>query len=219
MLRITKRRGSAHSRSCPDAKFPKVEFLRDDAMKELFKFSALLLALAAVGLLAGCSVRVDDKDKEKAKVDIQTPFANLKVDTSPDATDNGIPVYPGAKPREADSSGDKHRANVNIGGANFGLKVIAAEFVTPDSPEKVKDFYQDKLKKFGDVLVCRGHSSDHGSVHGGDDKLTCKDAHGEGWELKVGTEHNQHLVEIEPDGSGSRFGTVLVQIHGKEGEI
>jgi len=188
-------------------------------MKTLLRFSALLLATAAIWSLAACSVRVDDKDKEKAKVDIQTPFANLKVDTSPDSTDNGIPVYPGAKPREADKDGDKHRANVNIGGANFGVKVIAAEYTTPDSPDKVKDFYQDKLKKFGDVLVCKGHSSDHGSVHDGDDKLTCNDAHGSGWEVKVGTQHNQHLVAIEPDGGGTRFGTVLVQIHGKEGEI
>lgn len=189
------------------------------AMKPPHRCSALLLSLAATVLLAGCSVRVDDKDKEKANVDIQTPFANLKVDTSSNATDNGIPVYPGAKPRDADNDGDKHRANVNIGGENFGLKVIAAEYVTPDAPEKVKAFYEDKLKKFGNVLVCRGRSSDHGSMHDGDDKLTCKDAHGDGWEVKVGTEHNQHLVEIQPDGSGSRFGTVLVQIHGKDSGI
>ena len=64
-------------------------------------------------------------------------------------------MYPGATPREADNDGDKHRANVNIGGLGFGLKVIAAEYVTPDSPEKVKSFYEDKLKEFGDVLVCR----------------------------------------------------------------
>ena len=173
-------------------------------------------------LVAGCSVRVDDKDKEKQKVDIQTPFANLKVDTSPGSTDNGIPVYPGAKPREADKDGDRHRANVNIGGANFGLKVVAAEFVTPDAPDKVKTFYLDKLKKYGDVLECKGTSSHGddsiGDVHGGngDQKLTCGDSHGSGWELKVGTKKDQHIVAIEPDGSGTRFGTVLVQIHGKE---
>ncbi len=189
-------------------------------MKRL-KLLFTLLAIASVWLLAACSIQVSDKDKEKQKVDIQTPIANLKVDTSPQATDNGIPVYPGAKPRESDKDGDKHRANVNIGGLGFGLKVIAAEYVTPDSPEKVKSFYEDKLKQFGDVLVCKGHSSDSDvSMHGDkDDRLTCKDSHGDGWELKVGTQHNQHIVSIEPDGSGTRFGTVLVQIHGKEGEV
>ena len=45
-------------------------------------------------LLAACSINVDDKDKKNEKVDIQTPFANLKVNTSDKAADNGIPVYP-----------------------------------------------------------------------------------------------------------------------------
>jgi hypothetical protein len=186
-------------------------------MRVLSRSLAIVLACTGILLSAGCSVRVDDKDKEKQKVDIQTPFANLKVDTSPDSTDNGIPVYPGAKPREADKDGDKHRANVNIGGANFGLKVIAAEFVTPDAPEKVKTFYLDKLQKFGDVLECKGHSSDGDHNMGDDDqKLNCNGSHGSGWELKVGSKKDQHIVAIEPDGSGTRFGTVLVQIHGKE---
>jgi hypothetical protein len=192
-------------------------------MKTSLKSLTIVIALASLWLLAGCSIQVSDKDKGKEKVDIQTPIANLKVDTSPQSTDNGIPVYPGAKPREADKDGDKHRANVNIGGLGFGLKVIAAEYTTPDSPEKVKAYYEDKLKGFGDVLVCKGHTSDGGGdVHmngNQDDKLTCKDAHGNGWELKVGNQHNQHIVAIDPDGSGTRFGTVLVQIHGKEGEV
>ena len=186
-----------------------------------FKLLSTVLLFASFWLLAACSVQVSDKDKDKQKVDIQTPIANLKVDTSPQATDNGIPVYPGAKPRDTDKDGDKHRANVNIGGLGFGLKVIAAEYVTPDAPDKVKTFYEDQLKQFGDVLVCKGHSSNEDvSVHGhGDDKLTCKDSHGDGWELKTGTQRNQHIVAIQPEGPGTRFGTVLVQIHGKEGEI
>lgn len=189
-------------------------------MKQLHIVAVLLLAIASL-LVGACSVQVSDKEKDKQKVDIQTPIANVKVDTSTQATDNGIPVYPGATPRAADKDGDNHRANVNIGGFGFGVKVIAAEFETPASPETVKTFYEDKLKKFGDVLVCQGHSSDGDvSAHSdNDDKLNCKGTHGSGWELKVGTQHNQHIVAIEPHDSGTRFGTVLVQIHGKEGEI
>jgi hypothetical protein len=174
-------------------------------------------------LLAACSIHVDDKDKKNEKVDIQTPFANLKVDTGDKAADNGIPVYPGAHLRP-EENGDNHSANINIGAAGFGLKVIAAEYETDDSPEKVKSFYLDKLKSFGDVLVCSGHSggSDvHVGSHGDgqDQKLTCKDTHGDGWELKTGTSDNEHLVSIEPRGTGTRFGTVLVRTHGKEGTL
>src|SRR6516165_11369129 len=109
-------------------------------MKSRIKFLATAFTIGAMlFLVSACSIKVDDKDKEAKKVDIQTPLANLKVDTSPASTENGIPVYPGAKPRPAEN-GDSHRANVNIGAMGFGIKVIAAEYETPDSPAKVKTY-------------------------------------------------------------------------------
>jgi hypothetical protein len=184
------------------------------------RFLILLLAGAMVALLGACSVSVDDKDKNNEKVNIQTPFANLKVDSSEKAADNGIPVYPGAHLRPAEN-GDNHSANVSLGAAGFGLKVIAAEYETNDSPDKVKAFYEEKMKRFGDVLVCNGHnggSDVHMNMHGEnkDNKLSCSDASGTGWEIKAGTSDDEHLVSIEPHGSGTRFGTVLVQTHGKQ---
>lgn len=179
-------------------------------------------AAAAMLLLSACSVHVDDKDKKNEKVDIQTPFANLKVDSSDKAVNNGIPVYPGAKLRQPDKDGDNHSANINLGAFGFGLKVIAAEYETGDSPDKVKAFYEDKMKSFGTVLVCNGHS-DASDVHvnthdkGNDDKkLNCDDSKGDGWEIKTGSNDNQHLVSIEPNGSGTRFGTVFIRTHGKD---
>lgn len=183
---------------------------------------ALVLASIAALLLTSCSINVDDKDKKNPKVDIQTPLANLKVNTDEKAaTDNGIPVYPGAHLRPAEN-GDNHAANVNIGAMGFGLKVVAAEYETEDSPEKVKAFYQDKMKTFGTVLVCNGHdggSDVHIDSHGEDTKLSCKGNHGDGWEIKAGTGEDEHLVSIQPHGSGTRFGTVLIQTHGKESTL
>jgi len=194
-------------------------------IKVLRKFPVILIAASTLLLLGACSVHVDDKDKKNGKVDIQTPFANLKVDSSEQAADNGIPVYPGAHLRPAEN-GDNHSANINLGAAGFGLKVIAAEYETDDSPEKVKAFYEDKMKKFGATLTCNGHSggSDvHVGIHSGwehrndkDNKLSCSDTKGDGWEIKAGTSDDEHLVSIEPHGSGTRFGTVLVQTHGKQ---
>jgi hypothetical protein len=185
---------------------------------------AVVIAAAALLLVSACSVHVDDKDKKNEKVDIQTPFANLKVDSSDKAVNNGIPVYPGAKLRPADKDGDNHSANINLGAFGFGLKVIAAEYETGDSPDKVKAFYQDKMKSFGTVLVCNGHS-DASDVHvnthdkGDDDKkLNCDDSKGDGWEIKTGNSDNQHLVSIEPNGSGTRFGTVFIKTHGKDSD-
>ncbi len=183
----------------------------------------LAAAIASmVLLLAACSVSVDDKDKKNEKVDIKTPFANLKVDSSDKSVDNGIPVYPGAHLRPPDKDGDNHSANINMGAMGFGLKVIAAEYETSDSPEKVKAFYEDKMKHFGSILTCNGHSGGSDvqlTIHtkdNGDGKLSCKDTSGDGWEIKAGTDDDQHLVSIEPNGSGTRFGTVLVQTKGKD---
>src|SRR5581483_10131671 len=141
------------------------------------------------------------------------------------AVDNGIPVYPGAKLRPADKDGDNHSANINMGAFGFGLKVIAAEYDTPDSPDKVKAFYEDKMKGFGSVLVCKGHSQSsdtHITLHKGKDdsdkKLACDDTTGDGWEIKTGTSDNEHLVSIEPNGSGTRFGTVYIRTHGKDSD-
>ena len=74
--------------------------------------------------------------------------------------------------------------------------MIAAEYETDDSPEKVKAFYEDKMKDFGTTLVCSGHSggSDvHISTHKDDDdkKLNCSDTSGDGWEIKAGTERQR----------------------------
>jgi len=195
-------------------------------MKSLGNILVALATFAALTLLvAGCSIKVDDKNKEAKKVDIETPLANLKVDTSEASTDNGIPVYPGATPRP-EENGDKHRANVNIGAMGFGLKVIAAEYNTPDSPEKVKAFYLEKLAKYGKVLECQGTGNGKGGVSldkSNDDDLdkpvNCGDSKGDGWELKTGTNGNQHLVAIQPEGSGTRFGTVYVRIHGKDATL
>ncbi len=190
--------------------------------KQVIKLcSVLLAALSTVLLLDACSINVDDKDKKNAKVNIETPFASLKVDGSEKAADNGIPVYPGAHLRPAEN-GDNHSANINLGAAGFGLKVIAAEYETNDPPEKVKTFYEDKMKKFGTTLVCNGHnggSDVHIGMHkkdNADKKLSCSDASGNGWEIKAGTDDDEHLVSIEPNGSGTRFGTVLVQTRGKQ---
>ena len=183
-----------------------------------------VVAIAAAALLVNaCSIHVDDKDKKNEKVDIQTPLADLKVDTSDKAVNNGIPVYPGAKLRPAEKDGDNHSANINIGAFGFGLKVIAAEYETPDSPEKVKAFYDEKMKMFGPVLTCQGHSGNdsadvHIGKHGDDKKLNCSDTNGSGWELKTGTSDDQHLVSIEPNGSGTRFGTVYIRTRGKSDE-
>ncbi len=187
-------------------------------------------ALAALLLfaLAGCTVTERDKEGKK-KVDIESPFGGVHVRTDVDAAkETGIPLYPGARPKR--DKDNEHSANVDIGSSFFGLKVVAASFETDDPPEKVLDFYRDKLKSYGNVLECKGGAGSHQrvSIKPGDSKdLTCDDnKHGinissdsEGIELKVGTTDRAHVVSVKPRSGGSEFALVYVQTRGKGDSI
>ena len=187
--------------------------------------SALVFAsaIAAMMLLSGCSLNVKkEKNGQDKQVDINTPLGGLHVSKGANPEDVGIPIYPGSHEKMKDSGEDKS-ANVNISGFGFGLKVVALEYESNDSPAKVVAYYKDQLKKYGNVLVCHTHhlnvntdmkDRDHGSH-----ELTCEDPNGANIELKVGTKENQHIVAVEPEGNGSSFSLVYVRTHGKEADI
>lgn len=191
---------------------------------------SIVVIIATVALLPACSVNVKDHgDDGNTKVDINTPLGGLHVDQNVDARDAGLPVYPGARPKPKTSDGDKKSANVNLSAFGFGLKVVALEYESDDPPGKIIAYYQDQLKKYGGVLQCHGSGykvdddvpmvgGKKGYVVGG--KLKCdSDDGGNKVELKAGTDDNQHIVAIEPEGKGSDFAIVWLRFRGKEGEI
>lgn len=186
----------------------------------------LLAGVIALLLLSACHVNVkrDDEQGDK-KVDITTPVGGIHVSKQADVRAIGMDVYPGARPAEKDDDGDEKSANVNISTAFFGLKVVAQEYRSDDPPDKLIRYYSGQLGKFGKVLECRGswNSSSHAGIdHRGSGKsreLKCEENSGDTVELKVGTEENQHLVAIAPEGKGSKFSLVLVQVHGKDDTI
>lgn len=196
------------------------------------KVLAAMVAAFALFLLAGCSIHeqksADNKDK---KVEIKTPFGELKVNNQVDAKDTGLPVYPGA--RQAQNDHDQHdsnAANVNIAVGDFALKVVAVKFESDDAPDKVLAFYRDKMKAYGSTgkyLECHGLDIEikGGGFESHDDddakELTCGKHEGKGdsTELKAGTPDRQHIVSVKPHGNGSEFALVYVNKRGKRGEI
>jgi hypothetical protein len=182
---------------------------------------SLVALFAALCVLPGCSVNVKDKGKDgEARVDIKSPMGDLHVDERPDIRDAGLTVYPGAKPAPKDSGEDKKSANVNLSFPGFALKVIAAEFLSEDSPDKVIAYYSKELQRYGKPIECHGrwNGGDVGvntNKHDGLSKpVSCRDSgSGDSVELKVGTEGNQHLVAVKPDGRGAKFALVYVRTH------
>ncbi len=170
-------------------------------------------------MLAGCSVQKEQGIKGEKKVDIRTPFGDIKVNTDVDAKDTGLPVYPGSQ--RVIEAHDEHAANLNISSGTFGLKVVAIKFRSDDPPSKVLDFYRPKMRGFGgQYLECQreglftySHPDDKST------ELRCDNprSRGESTELKAGTPDRQHIVAVKPSGSGSEFALVYVSKHEKEG--
>jgi hypothetical protein len=182
-------------------------------------------AALALAVLCSCSVNVKKEPNGQDKqVDISTPMGGIHVSKGADAADTGLAVYPGARLKpEASEHGDKS-ANVSISGFGYGLKVVALQYESDDSPDKVIAFYKDQLKKYGSVLECpsSGHfnlNMKYSGDSGESRALACDGSRGATTELKVGTEESQHIVAVSSEGKGSSFALVYVRTHGKETDI
>jgi len=195
-------------------------------MFNLERRKAKMLRVAVAGMMAmtfaACSISVKDRDKDgNSKVDIDTPLGGIHVDEQADVRETGLDVYPGARIKPKSDDGESKSANVNISSGLFGLKVVAVEYESADAPQKVLTFYRAQLKKYGTVIEC--HSDRKASdvkVNSGKDNgrpVSCEgDGHGSVTELKTGTEEDQHVVSVEPEGNGSDFALVYVRTRGKK---
>ena len=176
--------------------------------------------LAALCILPACSITANDKSKDgEQHVDIKTPMGDLHVSDQADIRDAGLALYPGAKPAPKDDSDDKKSANVNLTVPGFSLKVVAAEFISDDAPDKVIAYYDKELQKYGKPIQCRSAwSGGHVETESGKDSMSkpvsCDSkGSGDSVELKVGTEGNQHVVAVKPSIKGSRFALVYIRMH------
>ncbi len=181
------------------------------------KLRLVTLCVALLALLSACSVSEQRQGTNgEKKVDIKTPFAEIHVGSDADTKDIGLASYPGAKPK-SDSDSDKHSANISLGGENFGVRVATANFVTDDSPEKVIEFYRKELKRYGNVLECpKGLNENKSKEHS---EITCSDSGSSEpgkLEMAVGVPEKQHVVSVKPNGKGTEFALVYVQVKGSD---
>jgi hypothetical protein len=192
----------------------------------MFRHLTLAFALlAALTLPVFAQQSAQQSDSPDKPFDVRSSFGDMHVGKDADAGKQGLPLYPGARPKQEK---DNDPLNFGVLTESFGMKLMIAKYESDDPPAKIIDFYRGKLKKFGKVIEC--HSQKHGGeveVHDGDNdskdgkELKCDENSGPVTELKVGTEDNQHLVAIEPReaGKGSTFALVYVHTRGKRGDI
>jgi hypothetical protein len=192
--------------------------------KKMCMVSAFAFLLAAtISSLAAPQKSDDGQDKH---LDVQSSAGDLHVGNDADAGKTGMPPYPGARLQTGQDN-----ANLGLFTSAFGIKLVIVKYESADAPQKITDFYRERLKKFGKVLEChtREHGGDAHADFDDDEKseskskeLKCEgDNTGPVTELKVGTENNQHVVAIEPNAghSGAKFTLVYVHTQGKQGDI
>jgi len=172
-------------------------------------------AFIVLALLAGASGCNISKHGEKGKeeVDIETPVGSIHVNHPMSASDTGLPAYPGARPSQ--DSHDAKSANIDIDTSKFGVKVVAVKFETDDSPEKVLDFYRQKMKSLGKVSECHGSFDLQVKNKGEAQQVQCEEKMGGDTELLVGDTNQHRVVKVKPRGNGTHFDLVYIQARGE----
>lgn len=201
----------------------RISLQENSRMKRRLFISALVIL--ALGITAGCRIQVDkSKNGDDKNVKIDTPMGGLHVRTDQlSAADLGLPAYPGAQ-LVADHNGgdhDKQSADVHLGFGKWQLHVKVVSYQTPDAQDKVLAFYRKALQRYGDVLQCE-NGRPVGTSTSTREGLTCSDSQGknahvndddDGSNLRAGSRHHQHIVEIKKnDSHGTRFAMVELEL-------
>ena len=185
------------------------------------KVVTVVSVIAAAGLMSGCRIESDKKNGND-NVKIATPFGGMTVKTNDDAAEGlGLPVYPGAELVKKDKNNGA--ADVNMSFGSFQLRVKAASYRTTDSPDQVTTFYRKALGRFGDVIQCQNNkpvgsptqTTEGLTCEGGDkNHVSVSDDMSGKLEMKAGSKQHQHIVAIDPEGSGTKFGLVALDLPG-----
>jgi hypothetical protein len=185
------------------------------------KHMAAVVTIVGTMVMSGCRVE-SNKQADNDNVKIATPFGGMQVKTN-DATvleGMGLPPYPGAALVKKDK--DNGAADVNMSFGRFHMRVKAASYRTPDSPDKVEAFYRKALAQYGEVIKC-SNDSPVGDPQRTADGLTCDndkkhvaidDDMSRKMELKAGSKQHQHIVAINREGTGTKLGLVALDLPG-----
>jgi hypothetical protein len=164
--------------------------------------AAAFLMLSMAGLATtGCTVD-SHKQGDGDNVKIATPFGGMSIKTDQNAVtaETGLPAYPGAQiEKKGDDGHNSGAADINMSFGSFKLRVKA-------------------------VIQCNGHQPVGTPTHTPDGLDCSDDSHkanvkvdedySERTELKAGSKQHQHIVGINPQGSGTKFGLVALDLPG-----
>ena len=140
--------------------------------------------------------------------------AGIYFDAEASAKDVGLPIYPGARPHR-DKDENQSSGKFGLWGSSFAFKLAVVKLESSDPPAKVAAFYKKALAKYGTVLDCGASSSEAGEKNEKQsaNQISCEtDKPGPGeMTFKAGSKEKQHIVGIQPGGTGSLLELVYVE--------
>jgi hypothetical protein len=185
-----------------------------------FSGLALLgLFCSVIGLVAFSSVNSVSAEALRGTRGQDKDGAGVTFSKQATAKDVGLPVYPEAKAHK-DEKDDSPSVQMGLWGSTFGFKLAVMKMESSDAAEKIAEFYKKALAKYGTVLNCSDNSQKGNAKdkNGSSNKLECDDDKPEkgGLVFKAGTKEKQHIVAIQPNGTGSFFQLVYVEARGND---
>jgi hypothetical protein len=183
-------------------------------------------ALAGIALAGIMSLAVGQEQQDNSKdkdfsVTVQGPDtdAGLIVSARATAKEVGLPIYPGATPyKEQDKDDDSPAAKLGLWGSSFGFRLVVLKMESKDTPKKIAEYYQKALAKYGTVLDCTNNAGPQQAKEEKSERLTCGSDKPDagGMLFKAGTAEKQHIVAVQPKGSGAEFKLLYVEARGEK---
>ncbi len=180
-----------------------------------------IIGLAPNFLCAREKAQKDTSKDKEVSVTVQGPQtdAGLIVSARATAKEVGLPIYPGAIPhKDQDKDHDSPAAKLGLWGSSFGFKLVVLKMESKDAPREVVDYYQKALAKYGTVLDCTNATRAQDGNNEKSEKLSCGDDKPEkgGMLFKAGTNQKQHIVGVQPNGTGTIFQLLYVEVRGEQ---
>ena len=180
-----------------------------------------MTTLAAISLTGQEKAPKDTRKDKELSVTVQGPEtdAGLIVSAQATAKEVGLPVYPGSKPhKDQDKDNDSPAAKLGLWGTSFGFKLVVLKMESKDAPRKVADYYQKALARYGTVLDCTNAARPQQAKDENSEKLSCGGDKPEtgGMLFKAGTKEKQHIVGVQPNGTGTVFQLLYVEARGEK---
>lgn len=193
--------------------------LRCEKVRYSAKRLSPLVKVATIAVVCGSlcfapPMSAQEKPDQETSGGKSSKGAGIYFNAEADAKDVGLPVYPGARPHK-EKNDDSESVKMGLWGSSFAFKLAVLKLESNDPPQKIAAFYKKALTKYGTVLDCAAGSSKAREKDESESskKLTCEGDKPDpgGMTFKAGTKEKQHVVGIQPNGSGTLFQLVYVE--------